>query len=139
MKHLKCLLIPVLALSMVACAGFVNGAKKTLYVSGTLADGAMRVYAADWKDRTNRLGDTASLENERSNVMVLSRKVGAGIALADKAVDDYSAAAGTNAPNKVVVNALITTAVSDAGSFAAYITALTGKSNFTVSPFTPLK
>ena len=137
--RLRLFLIPVAALLAFGCASFVNGAKKTLYVSATLADGAMKTYAVDWKSRTNSQGDTASLENERSNVMVLSRKVGAGIALADKAVDDYSAAAGTNAPNKVVVNALITTAVSDAGSFAAYITALTGKSNFTVSPFTPLK
>lgn len=139
MKHLRNLLVPVLAIAMIGCAGFVNSAKKTLYVSGTLADGAMRTYAADWKDRTNRVGDSPALENERSNVMVLSRKVGAGIALADKAIDDYVAAAGTNAPNKVVVNALVSTAVADVGSFAAYITALTGKTNFTSSPFTPLK
>lgn len=137
--RLKVLIVPLIALTVIGCQSFVNGAKKTLYVSATLADGAMRTYGADWKFRTNSIGDTPALENERSNVMVLSRKVGAGIALADKAVDDYAASAGTNTPNKVVVNALITTAISDAGSFAAYITALTGKSNFTVSTFTPLK
>ncbi len=131
-------LIPLVALALIGCAGFVNTAKKTLSVSSTLADGAMQTYAADWKDRTNRLGDTPALESERSNIMVCSRKVGAGIALANKAVDDYSAAAGTNAPNKVVVNALITTVVSDVGGFAAYITALTGKTNFNASPFSPL-
>lgn len=128
------LLVLALAGFVIGCAGFVNTAKKTLYVSGTLADGAMRTYAADWKDRTNTLGFTPALENERSNVMILSRKVGAGIAIADKAVDDYAAAAGTNNLTKVAVDALITTAVQDAGSFAAYITALTGKTNFLVSP-----
>ena len=125
---------PIVALLAFGCASFVNDAKKTLYVSATLADGAMQTYAVDWKSRTNSLGYTPALENERSNTMILSRKVGAGIAIADKAVDDYAAAAGTNAPNKIVVNALITTAVQDAGSFAAYITALTGKTNFLTSP-----
>lgn len=122
----KLLIISALAIFCVGCAGFVNNAQKSLYAATMLADGSMKSYAVYWKWQTNRLGDTATLELQRSNVMALSFKVGTGIAVAQNSLNDYSKNVGTNTTTKAVVQALVNTAIADAGSIPGLITILTG-------------
>jgi hypothetical protein len=120
-----------LALVTIGCAGFANNAQKSIYTASMLSDGAMKSYAVYWKDATNRLGDTPVLELERSNVMVISFKVGASINTADRTLQVYQGNVGTNTATKDVVNALIATAVQQAGSLAADIGLITGNTNLT--------
>jgi hypothetical protein len=116
----------VLAMTIVGCASFVNDAQKSIYVAATLSDGAMKSYAAWWKDRTNHVGaDIPSLLTERSNVLVLSRKAGISLDNAQKVLDGYTINVGTNTSTKAVVNALIQTAVQDAGLVSSEVSALT--------------
>lgn len=125
----KVVLLVLLPAFFVGCSSFVNSSKKTLYTATSLADGGMKTYAVYWKDQTNKLGDTAELELQRSNVMQISWDVGAGIAVADRAIDAYAGNLGTNTTTKAVVSALIATAISRAGSLAGYVGIITGNTN----------
>jgi hypothetical protein len=134
MKNLKLLLLPLAAILMISCASFVNSSRKSLYVAGTLADGGMRTYAVYWKSQTNQQGDTPALEQQRSNVMALAKKVGAGLALADQTLTSYEQNVGTNTTTKAVAEAILTTAISDVAQLTAFIASLTGNTNFTQLP-----
>ena len=124
-RPLKQGLFTLACLLLIGCASFTNKMQKTLYVSATLADGTMQTYATYWKYQTNKLGDTPALEQQRSNVIRLSKKVGASLNLADRTLKDYQANVGTNTATKEVVQALINTAIQDAGGFYGEITILT--------------
>lgn len=133
LSTLTALAVPVL---VTGCAHFKSTAQKSIYGGSQLADGAMKAYAVYWKDATNRLGDTPQLEQERSNVMVISYKVGVSLNTADQALQSFTANAGTNTATKDVVNALILTAVQQSGNLAAEVGVLTGNTKPTFSPLT---
>ena len=126
----RIILAPFLALLFIGCANFVNTSQKSLYGAATLADGGMKAYAIYWKGQTNKLGDTPALEQQRSNVMAISFKVGTTLKVAQKTLDDYANNVGTNTATKAVVQAVVTTAVQDAGSLAGEISLLTGDPNW---------
>jgi hypothetical protein len=118
-----------LLILVVAGCSFVTTANKTLYTASVMGDGGMKVYAAWWKGQTNAHGATTELLNQRSNVMQSSTEVGMGIMLADKSLMAYKQNVGTNQTTKAAVEALITTAIQRAASFAGYVGALTGNTN----------
>lgn len=129
------IVLPLLALLLAGCASFIKDSRKSLYAGSQLADGTMKTYAVGWKDATNnagalppdqRVARLATLELQRSNVMVLSVKVGASLGVADQALENFAANLGTNTATKAVVSALIATAVQQAGNLAAEIRLLTG-------------
>lgn len=130
MKYAKIPIAIVLALLFVGCASFVNTSQKSLYAAASLADGGMKAYAVYWKDKTNKVGDTPALEQQRSNVMAISYKVGTSLKLAQKTLDDYANNVGTNTATKAVVQALVTTAIQDAGGVAGEISLITGDPNW---------
>lgn len=130
MTQTKTLIIAVaFGLMAIGCASFVNSSQKSIYAAATLADGGMKTYAAYWKDQTNKLGATPELEAQRSNVMQMAWDVGAGISVADKALNTYQSNVGTNTATKEVINALILTVVQRAGHLAAYVGQITGDTN----------
>lgn len=130
MKYAKIPIAILLAMAFVGCASFVNTSQKSLYAAASLADGGMKAYAVYWKDKTNKSGDTPSLEQQRSNVMAISYKVGTSLKLAQKTLDDYAGKVGTNTATKEVVQALVQTAVQDAGAIAGEISVITGDPNW---------
>jgi len=128
MKQFKLPIVTVVAVAvfLVGCAGFVNNANKTLYGATMLSDGAMKSYATWWKDKTNHVGvNINDMLTQRSNVMAISVKVGKSIETAQMAVDSYAANVGTNTTTKAIVNALIETAIQNAGNFASELSLLT--------------
>lgn len=129
--------LAALTVALAGCASFVNSSQKSLYVASTLADGAMKTYATYWKDETNRLGDTPALESQYNSASAISFKVGASLNVANRALNDYAANAGTNTATKAVVEALITTAIQNAGSIEGEISVLTGDPSWAVSVAKP--
>lgn len=120
----------LVAALLTACSSFVNTAQKSIYVGSQLADGSMKSYAVYWKEKTNSLGTaTSDMLTQRSNVMTLSIKVGVSLDTADQALSSYAANVGTNSATKDVVNALIATAIQNAGNFAAEVAVITGQTN----------
>lgn len=137
MKQRFLITLGVLAIglgALVGCSTFVNDAQKSIYVAANLSDGAMKTYATYWKSETNRLGDTAALESQRSNVVVLASQVGVGIALADRTLQTYQGNIGTNTTTQAAVNAVIATAIERASGLAGFIGSLTGNTNFITTP-----
>lgn len=122
MKYL--LLLPILLIT--GCASFVNDAQKSIYAASTLSDGTMKTYAVYWKWQTNRLGDTVALESQKKQVEAISIKVGSSLNVAQSTLDSYVANAGTNTATKTVIQALVTTAVQNAGAIVGEISTLTG-------------
>jgi hypothetical protein len=134
--RLSLLFVALAAVALVAgCANFVKDSRKTLYAASQLADGAMKTYAVEWKAATNRVAalppeqqatNLAALQLQRSNVMVLSIKVGASLGVADQALENFAGNLGTNTAPKAVVTALLGTAIQQAGNLASEIRLLTG-------------
>lgn len=127
MKKLLFAIIPLTLL--LGCANFSKDAHKTIYASATLADGGMKTYGSWWKDQKLEHGDSPALEQQKTNVMLLSIKVGSTLAVASHALDTYDGKVGTNTTTKAVVNGLILTAVQEVGNFVAQVGLLTGNTN----------
>lgn len=122
---MKKLLYCSLCLLVVGCSSFVKDANKSLYTASQLGDGAMKDYAIYWKWQTNHFGVTTNLLTQRQQVSLVSFKVGSSLNVASRALQDYKTNVGTNQAPKAVVQALIQTAVQDAGSLPGEIAIIT--------------
>lgn len=130
-RHVCNLLLCGLVAGAVVGCSFANRAHQQIAAAATLADGTMKTYAKAWKEATNTATPARLLylQNQRTQVMAYSFKVGASLNTAERVLEDYESKlpTGTNsAPTpKEVVQALLQAAIQDAGSLAGEISILT--------------
>jgi hypothetical protein len=119
----------IIVATATGCAGVVNTAQKTESAMTSLADGAMKGWAAYYKSATNNPEafhtTLETLEAQRMQVDTLARNIGADLA----AVDGFISAYQTNSATEPALQAAIDASAADAAGLASVIAQITGKTN----------
>lgn len=130
---------------LLACATFVQTARKTLYGADILADSAMKGWSAYYHEATNNPAQfhetLADVERQHQQVNATAKDVGAALATAHNMVDAYEKGLTT----KTQVQSAIDAAVGFAPSLVRLVVSITGQTNLlsnlpkNPTTFTPVK